>query len=317
MEFQYCYLVHSDDELYHYGVKGMHWGIRRYQPYTINPRKRGSGVYKPTTTVGKKGKAELWKAKESQRQASRYDRKEAVIDTYISKQKSKLKMAKAKNASDEKIAKINKKIDYGETEKRINEKLKTAELKNLAKMSMKDVSSARLKKGMHYAGKVLKSTAVKAATMAAIGGSAALIDASRKQANFASKQSTKAVKNWIIEQNLDNDVKNHANASLNYARNGEFGLAKAERLAREHAWASRVEASLARANASGLAHKAQVVSSALKAAGFGLGATAGGVAIQNFRKLGRINEYSSLSRDQRKRIEKAEKNAFKKRYEKK
>lgn len=30
---EYCYVVPSSDELYHYGVKGMHWGIRRYQPY--------------------------------------------------------------------------------------------------------------------------------------------------------------------------------------------------------------------------------------------------------------------------------------------
>ena len=28
------YLVYSSpDELIHYGIKGMHWGIRRYQPY--------------------------------------------------------------------------------------------------------------------------------------------------------------------------------------------------------------------------------------------------------------------------------------------
>ena len=29
---EYCYAV-PNDELMHYGVKGMHWGIRRYQPY--------------------------------------------------------------------------------------------------------------------------------------------------------------------------------------------------------------------------------------------------------------------------------------------
>lgn len=33
----------SDDYLAHYGVVGMHWGIRRFQPYSLIPRKSGKG----------------------------------------------------------------------------------------------------------------------------------------------------------------------------------------------------------------------------------------------------------------------------------
>ena len=36
---EYCYAVASD-ELKHHGVKGMHWGIRRYQPYPKGTKAR-------------------------------------------------------------------------------------------------------------------------------------------------------------------------------------------------------------------------------------------------------------------------------------
>ena len=35
--------IQSNNELYHYGVLGMHWGVRRYQPYSQVPRKSGKG----------------------------------------------------------------------------------------------------------------------------------------------------------------------------------------------------------------------------------------------------------------------------------
>lgn len=35
--------IMTDDFLAHYGVLNMHWGIRRYQPYSLIPRKSGKG----------------------------------------------------------------------------------------------------------------------------------------------------------------------------------------------------------------------------------------------------------------------------------
>lgn len=82
------------DELMHYGVLGMHWGVRRYQPYsTTGPRKSG-----------KAGK-EIGEAKKLTRRLDRIDRKLG---------RDSIRKAKG----DRKIGKVDMKLDT-ENRKRV------------------------------------------------------------------------------------------------------------------------------------------------------------------------------------------------------
>jgi hypothetical protein len=317
----------------HYGVKGMHWGIRRYQPYTSNPRKNGvTGVYKPKAISGKRGKAEVWKARESDRQANRYNRKINVIDSYISEKQTKLTEAKKNGASDRKIAKLEKRVSYGKMQKRINEKLKKAELNKIAKMSIKDVSKARLDKGMHYTGQILKSTAVKAVTSAALAGAIGAFVESGANASTA-KTAIKNSRQALVDASRERDFagqarrfadqitthnKNYANGYITNGMRGNLSIRGMDAKdwmnnAKEHDILSKLSM-MDEARLGKVAAKAAAVSDAMAKVGFGLSATAVGAAATNFTRLGRINEYSTLSRKERKSIVKKEREAYKKRW---
>ena len=87
------------DELKHYGILGMHWGIRRYQPYPSDSKHKG--VYKKLRKYEKKYWRNKNKATASTRKAEKHEIKggarfrTAFSDSHI--ERAMRQRAKAKN----------------------------------------------------------------------------------------------------------------------------------------------------------------------------------------------------------------------------
>ena len=87
------YEIYKEDELYHWGVKGMRWGVRRYQnkdgSLTAAGKKRVSlGEKIKTYRVRKKRKAALEKARQT-RIANKKAAEQRAKDVEAGKIKSK------------------------------------------------------------------------------------------------------------------------------------------------------------------------------------------------------------------------------------
>ncbi len=137
-------------EFYHYGVKGMHWGIRRYQ--------NADGSLTP---LGKRHYDE-----ETDAISNQYNKKINRAEKRLAKANQYLSMDEVVR-NDKKTKKMQAKKAYSEAEIKTYKELVNKELEKLNKMSYKEISDKRRKDaGKAIATAVLSTLSVNALTIA-------------------------------------------------------------------------------------------------------------------------------------------------------
>ena len=134
----------------HYGVKGMHWGIRRYQ------NKDGS-----LTPLGKE-LAKQEKSEEEEKVKTQYDKKTSVIDRKIQKLNDKL----SKNSENNRVK---KKKDYLERMKKTVNEISDAERKAIRNTDWSDISKIKRQRTAAAVGKTIAMNALGILALETVG----------------------------------------------------------------------------------------------------------------------------------------------------
>lgn len=164
------YIVHtygvSENELYHHGVKGMHWGVRRYQNYDGTLIKSGSAVQKKTRYTNIDGSLNERGKLHSQKYISKQIKKN---DKYYDKQIKKYNKLLAKCGDDKKMQKTFKDMikDAERTRKSVNENIKKFGIDQIMSNEHDDRTKALRAAGMIAAGTAITATGVGGGLVAA------------------------------------------------------------------------------------------------------------------------------------------------------
>ena len=110
---EYNYILTSDGELYHYGVKGMKWGVRRYQNYDGSYTRAGVKRFNDSLEKYEKADQRYKDAKATYKIAKKSGSTTMGMETEITNSKLARKHAKQKLTKDYKHLKQDKLGDQG------------------------------------------------------------------------------------------------------------------------------------------------------------------------------------------------------------
>lgn len=149
MSEQYKYIITENGELYHYGVLGMKWGVRRYQ------NKDGT-----LTPAGKK-RLGSWQEKEIDKIKNRQHTRKYVDDLKVNKLSLKLDKLNTLDKNDprvsKKIEKARKKLATAEAVANAHARIAKAEINKVKNMKISDMNKEKTLVGAAHVGSVLAS----------------------------------------------------------------------------------------------------------------------------------------------------------------